>query len=147
MAPLQWRLPALPLLAPAVLGFICSQDWFPCQPQATPGQGQWVFCFPPTQNPTQRQTMWMINKCLLNDTSFRSERQDPLFSHGGRGKGKKRGKQDLLKRSKCKDLLVGHAGDGLSAQSGSPAWPRDLSRPAGPREQSADRSPNTPRLG
>lgn len=100
-----------------------------------------------TQNPTQHQTMWMINKCLLNDTSFRSEHQDPLFSHGGRGKGKKRGKQDLLKRPKCKDLLVGHAGDGLSAQSDSPAWPRDLSRPAGPREQSADRSPNTPRLG
>lgn len=90
--------------------FFCSRDYSPSQPRATQdGRDNGYFALHPKSNLAPDN---VVDKYLLNKISFRSNSQALFYFHRREGERKKRGKQDLLKQPKCKDLMGNLTGDG-----------------------------------
>lgn len=105
--PLQWRLSAFRVLEFTVLSLFAHRTHSPAQTSTALGRVGTVCALLSIQNPIQPQTMWLTNKCLLNETSSQSGSQALYFYRRVGG-----GKQDPLKQPKCKDLLGAPTGAG-----------------------------------
>lgn len=102
MAGLHWRLPALEVLALAVLSLFAHRTDFPAPPRTTrESRDNVYFALHPKFNPVTND---VVDKCLLKETFFQSD-SPALYCHRREGKEGKGGKQGLLKQLNCKDLI------------------------------------------